>query len=154
MVGVNGSTINSYYKDIRNATQRIQRRGRRGTVKKLTGDADFLFWHKLALSIGGCTVAELQSRMSAREAASWRYFFYIHGPGGHERFDLNFAMLMHCITLSAGGERNDGEAFTIGDFLPKFDRKKPQSEETETEDAELSAAEVENIAGFVGKFKR
>ncbi|GHT26819.1 hypothetical protein FACS18942_04990 [Planctomycetales bacterium] len=69
----------------------------------------------MALAIGGCTVEELKSRMSAREAEAWKYFLRINGPVGSERLDWNFALLRKIIAdvNTSAEERSPAEDFLL-----------------------------------------
>jgi len=90
-----------------------------------------LFWHRLALALGGCTVEELKSRMSHREAENWKRFFMINGPAGDQRLDVNFAWLRQ-VLLSCHVRQPP----TIDDVLLKYDYKRYFEKDDEAERAQ------------------
>ena len=78
----------------------------------------FLFWHHLALAIGGCTVEELKVRMTGKEAKNWERFFKIFGPVGDQRMDANFAWLRQVVEYC-----HTYQPRPVEDFALKYDYK-------------------------------
>jgi len=70
------------------------------------------------------TVAEMLDRISSRELTEWMIFY------GHEPFGSEADFLGHAITSStiANVNRPKGKkALKPEEFMPKFEKKKPQS---------------------------
>ncbi|MDR2757616.1 MAG: hypothetical protein LBC20_18150 [Planctomycetaceae bacterium] len=65
--------------------------------------------------------------MTAKEAQSWRCFFKVFGPVGHERFDLNAATIAKAVVDGYA----DHEKYTpsLEDFVPKFKFTRPLDED-------------------------
>jgi hypothetical protein len=65
--------------------------------------------------------------MTAQEADSWRCFFKVFGPVGHERFDVNAAIIAKAVVDGYA----DHEKYTpaLKDFVPEFKFTQPQDEE-------------------------
>jgi len=64
------------------------------------------------LAIGGCTIEELKSRMTAREKESWRLFLRVYGPVGFERQDWQTAQIV---------QANCGSGESVSEYLLKFE---------------------------------
>ncbi len=82
------------------------------------------FWHRLALAIGGCTVEELQGRMSHAEYIRWLAFAQ-HEPIGSARIDVLNAMQM---MLQASINRKKGSRPPkLDQFIPDWwnDKRSP-----------------------------
>lgn len=77
------------------------------------------FWHVLALALGGCTVAELQGRMSLAEFHRWQQFYEMQPFDDVHRFYRPAALSAHV----AGG----GDFGELMDTL--LNRQKPQESE-------------------------
>jgi hypothetical protein len=65
--------------------------------------------------------------MTAKEAESWRYFFKVFGPVGHERFDLNAAIIAKAVV--DGYADHEKYTPTLKDFVPEFKFTQPQEED-------------------------
>jgi len=107
-----------------------------------------LFWHELALAIGGCTVRELRVRMTAQEAEDWRRFFMIRGPAGDKRIDAHFALLRWMIAAGLGSQS------TLDDHKLKYDYRQHFPKDIETAIADAIENIDHDIEAFVGKFKK
>lgn len=83
-----------------------------------------MFWHYLALAIGGATVEELQARMSSPEYARWQAYFKLE-PFGMKRTDLNSSIIATVIAGIFGGDAE------VSDFMPDFIKKKKKTERHE-----------------------
>ena len=85
-----------------------------------------MFWHDLTALIGGCTVAELQERMTADEFAEWLAWSKIRGVFGEQRADLRngilCALLVNVATAMAGKR---GKA-KPSDYMPFLEKVNPQ----------------------------
>jgi hypothetical protein len=75
--------------------------------------------------------------MSAKEALSWRYFFLIFGPVGHERFDRNFAIIAKAVV--DGYIDHEKVETSLEDFEPKYKFVKPKDEEELAEELQKNA---------------
>lgn len=71
------------------------------------------------------TVAELISRMSAREFMEWRTFYSIE-PWGELRRDMRMASLCH-VTASAGA--SGAKKLSMRDFMPNIELNDGECEE-------------------------
>lgn len=58
----------------------------------------------LTLAIGGCTVAELQARMSQAEFIAWVAFYRLYPFDDHHRHHRPAALVAQCM---AGGDMKD-----------------------------------------------
>lgn len=68
----------------------------------------------------GCTVAELQARMSSREFSEWQAYAQVE-PIGALRADLRNAMLMTLIANIYRDPKKRPEPFTPAEFLPFYE---------------------------------
>jgi len=90
-------------------------------VGKLTRRPERLFYFRLALALG-VTVQDLLVRISSSELTEWMAYYQME-PFGEERADLRSAIVAS-VTANAASKRR----FKPADFMPRFDRPKPQSE--------------------------
>lgn len=74
----------------------------------------------MTLAIGGCTVRELQVRMSSREFAEWQAFARLD-PFGPARADLRMANQMALFAEVHRDRKKRSKAFTPADFMFEFD---------------------------------
>jgi hypothetical protein len=70
----------------------------------------------------GCTVAELQARMSSLEFAEWLAYYRIE-PFGEERADARHASMA---ALIANIFRGKHKAYDANDFMPRFEASDPK----------------------------
>lgn len=68
-------------------------------------------------------MAELLSQISSRELSEWQAYFIVE-PFGEYRADLRNAIVA-CVIANANRGKN-ARAFTVSDFMPKFEAEKPQ----------------------------
>ena len=86
------------------------------------------FWFRLALALGGCTVTELQQRMSSREFAEWMEYYQLD-PFGDERADVRSAIVASTMANALLGS---GEALDVDMFMPAFGERKLQEDDVES----------------------
>jgi hypothetical protein len=67
----------------------------------------------------GCTVSELQARMSSREFAEWIEFYGLE-PFGEERADVRSAIVASTIANANRDAKKRKKPWTVEDFMPKF----------------------------------
>jgi hypothetical protein len=79
---------------------------------------------RLALALG-MTVAELETRMTARELAEWQLYDALEPIGGL-RTDFGFAMLA-ALYVNAHKRKNDQPAKVL-DFMPFMDKGPPKKQ--------------------------
>jgi hypothetical protein len=65
--------------------------------------------------------------MTAKEADSWRYFFRVFGPVGHERWDLNAAVIAKAVVDGYADHEKYSPA--LKDFVPEFKFTEPLDED-------------------------
>lgn len=70
----------------------------------------------------GCTVAELDRRISSHELTEWMAFERIEGPLGPRRSDFHAAQIVAAIAQS---NAKKGKRYKLSDFLLAWDRRKP-----------------------------
>lgn len=77
-------------------------------------------WHRIAALLGGCTVEELQERMSAEEFADWRDFYELEpfGPGMDNWRAALITAQLHNDLLKLSGSN----ARSPKDFMPKIEK--------------------------------
>lgn len=101
------------------------------------GDVRFIF--RLALTIGEWNVAEMMERMPCTLLDLWRRYFEAE-PFGPDRGDIGAAVVASTV---ANVWRGKGQRpYSIGDFLPKFGKRREQTL------AEMQAAFRAAKAGF------
>lgn len=77
------------------------------------------------MAIGGCTVEELQSRMSYGEFLDWIAFYELH-PFGMENW--NAGVIASTIANAHRDPKKQKKPFTPSDFMPKVDTDKPSGD--------------------------
>ena len=101
-----------------------------------------MFRHKLALQLG-CTVRELNHRVSAKELIDWYAFYYLQ-PFGDERADLRNA-LTSCIIANAFRKKGS-RSFKPKDFMPFAGPSAPQTADEQKQQLQLIAAQMQGFA--------
>lgn len=86
------------------------------------------------------TVQELLARISSRELAEWAAYFSLE-PFGEERADLRSAIVAATMANTARDPKKRRRAFTPPEFMPRFERRQPQ-----TWEQQLRIVEMFNIA--------
>lgn len=113
------------------ASLRPDQEGRGGTHGRFKSSEERQFWFYLAREFG-CTVAELQHRMTSREFSEWQAYFSFH-PFGELREDYRAASIA-CIIANANRDPSKGEPFEVSDFLLKFEEDDPEAKQLEVEE--------------------
>ena len=72
----------------------------------------------------GCTVQELQERMTAREFVQWQAYYNIN-PFGPERGDMQ-AAVGACVTANVNRGKSTKE-YRVSDFVLSFETPKQQT---------------------------
>lgn len=73
----------------------------------------------MTLAIGGCTVAELQSRMGQSEFMDWIAYYAVE-PFGGVRGDVQTAILASLIANANRNPKKQPRAFKPAQFLPDW----------------------------------
>jgi hypothetical protein len=74
----------------------------------------------------GCTVAELQARMSSREFSEWT-LFYQQEPWGDERADYRAATIVAAIANTTRGKGQ--RVYQPADFMPHFGPRETEEQD-------------------------
>lgn len=74
------------------------------------------FWFRLALALG-CTVAELQDRMSSAEFAEWMAFYGVE-PFGEVRGDIQAAVIASTVANVNRDPKRRSKPFGLDLFMP------------------------------------
>lgn len=102
-----------------------------------------MFYFRLAAHFG-CSVRELLFRIDSHEIAEWRAFEMIEGPIGQSRDDILAAIVTAAIVNS---NRERKKPYPVTDFIPKWDRTKPTTEELFNKLVGINAAIGGEIVG-------
>lgn len=95
------------------------------------------------MAIGGCTVAELQERMSASEFAEWMAYERID-PWGLDRGDLRTAAMTAAIINTVRGlVSSNAKTVRIDEVMLRFDQKPTVDEDAATEAAMALLTRIE-----------
>jgi hypothetical protein len=105
-----------------------------------------MLWHNLALQLGGCTVAELQRKMSSAEFTRWKAYFKLE-PGEPFRTDLRFAVIARLLANIFRG-KGDRPA-TVEDFMVFSNAKRRKAKEKPKTVAEMKSlwASIKAVLG-------
>lgn len=94
-----------------------------------------MFRHRLALQIG-CTVAELNARISSSELTRWMAFYEMD-PWGSWRDNFHFARLC---ALYANSHSRKGDDFKVQDFMYEDPDETHEKKQIAIRDALLALA--------------
>lgn len=95
----------------------------------------------MTLAIGGCTVAELKARMTAREFQAWKAFYLVE-PFGNTREDHRAGII--AATIANTFKKKSATRYKPADFFPEY---KPRRQDWQEQ---LQIVEMLNLA-FGGK---
>lgn len=80
----------------------------------------------MTLAIGGCTVAELQSRMTANEFQEWKAFYLVE-PFGNTREDQRAGVI--AATIANTFKKKSATRYKPADFFPDYQPKRQSWQE-------------------------